>query len=85
MSIVLYSQIFECNPDLTGEKNARNILEQRPELIQSIIDEIDRELNYPTQKVSEIHEFVYPNEDKLRKHLRDVSEYLKMKINAQSS
>ncbi len=70
LSIALYSQIFEKHPDQTAEENARMLLSQRPDLIQSILNEIDRELDSPTQRVSEIHRFLYPNEDSLRVHLK---------------
>ena len=69
LSIALYSQIFEKHPDQTAEENAKALLSQRPDLIAEILSEIDRELESPTQKVSEIFDFLYPNEDKLRIHL----------------
>ncbi len=70
LSIALYSQIFEKSPDQTAEENARALFSQRPDLIQSILNEIDRELDSPTQRVSEIHRFLYPDEDSLRIHLK---------------
>ncbi len=70
LSIALYSQIFEKHPDRTAEENAKALLAQRPDLILSILNEIDRELESPTQKVSEIFDFLYPDEDKLRIHLK---------------
>ncbi len=70
LSVALYSQIFEKHPDQTAEENARVLLSQRPDLIAAILKEIDRELESPTQKVSEILDFVYPNEDSLRIHLK---------------
>jgi len=70
LSIALYSQIFERHPDQTAEENAKALLSQRPDLITAILDEIDRELDSPTQKLSEIFDFLYPNEDGLRIHLK---------------
>ncbi len=70
LSIALYSQIFEKRPDQTAEKNAKALISQRPDLIPSILDEIDRELDSPTQRVSEIHDFLHPDEDGLRVHLK---------------
>ncbi len=70
LSIALYSQIFEKSPDQTAEENARALISQRPDLIGAILDEIDRELDSPTQRVAEIHNFLYPNEDSLRVHLK---------------
>ncbi len=70
LSIALYSQIFEKHPDQTAEENARALLSQRPDLIVAILDEIDRELDSPIQRVSEIHHFLYPDEDSLRVHLK---------------
>lgn len=70
LSIALYSQIFEKHSDQTAEENAKALLSQRPDLIAVILSEIDRELESPTQKVSEIFEFLYPSEDNLRLHLK---------------
>jgi len=70
LSIALYSQIFEKHPDQTAEENAKALLSQRPDMIAAILDEIDRELESPTQKVSEIFDFRYPDEERLRIHLK---------------
>lgn len=70
LSIALYSQIFEKHPDQTAEENAKALLSERPDLITAILHEIDRELESPTQRVSEIHDFMYPDEDGLRLHLK---------------
>jgi len=70
LSIALYSQIFEKHPDKTAEENAKALQAQRPDLISEILNEIDRELESPTQKVSEILDFKYPDEDALRMHLQ---------------
>jgi hypothetical protein len=78
ISIVLYSQIFEKNPDLTGEQNAKILFNQKgKDFLKLVVDEIERELSDPIQKVSEIHDFVYPDEIKLRKHLEVLKNYLK--------
>jgi hypothetical protein len=70
LSIALYSQIFEKHPDRTAEENAKAFLSQRPDMVPAILSEIDRELESPTQQVSEIHDFKYANEDSLRAHLQ---------------
>jgi hypothetical protein len=78
ISIVLYSQIYEKNPQLTGEENAKVLLNQKDKaFLMSVIEEIERELSNPIQKVSEIHDFEYPDEVKLRKHLKVLKDYLK--------
>jgi hypothetical protein len=78
ISIVLYSQIFEKNPHLTGEKNAEVLLNHKDKnFLKFVVEEIERELSNPIQKVSEIHDFVYPDEIKLRKHLEVLKNYLK--------
>ncbi len=69
MSIALYSQIFEKHPERTADQNAKALLSQRPDLIADIVQEIAREIESPTQRVSEIFGFLYPDEDKLRTHL----------------
>ena len=70
LSIALYSQIFEKHPNRTAEENAKALLSQRPDMIAAILDEIDRELQSPTQRVSEIHDFKCADEDSLRIHLK---------------
>jgi hypothetical protein len=70
LSIALYSQIFEKYPDRTAEENAKALQSQRPDMISAILSEIDRELESPTQQVSEIHDFNYADEDSLRVHLQ---------------
>jgi hypothetical protein len=82
ISIVLYSQIFELDPQKTGESIARILLETRPDLVSSIISEAERELASPTQKVSEIHAFMYADEATLRAHLRVVAKYLRDRTKA---
>ncbi len=77
LSIALYSQIFEKHPDQTAEENAKLLLSQRPDLIASILSEIDRELESSTQRVSEIFHFVYPDEDRLRMHLKSLAAALR--------
>jgi len=79
LSIALYSQIFEKHPDRTAEENARALQSQRPDLISSILSEIERELESPTQKVSEIFDFLHPDEDRLRVHLRLLAVALRRK------
>jgi|MudIll2142460700_1097286.scaffolds.fasta_scaffold11760_2 hypothetical protein len=73
LSIALYSQIFQKHPDQTAEANAKALLSQRPDMIAAILDEIDREIESPTQRVSEIHDFKYADEDSLRIHLKLLS------------
>jgi len=82
ISIVLYSQIFERDPQKTGESNAQILLETRPDLVSRIISEIERELASPTQKVSEIHAFKFADEAKLRAHLKVVAKYLRDRAKA---
>ena len=82
ISIVLYSQIFERDPQKTGEFNAQMLLESGPGLVSSIISEIERELAFPTQKVSEIHAFKFADEAKLRAHLKVVAKHLRDRTKA---
>jgi len=58
------------------------LLESRPDLVSSIISEIERELASPNQKVSEIHAFKFPDEAKLRAHLKVVAKYLRGRTKA---
>ena len=77
LSIALFSQIFEKHPETTAEKNAEMLYAERPDLVPSILNEIDRELSSPTQRVSEIHDFIHPDEDNLRLHLRKLADALR--------
>lgn len=77
LSLILYSQIFVRDPRTTGADNARRLAERWPDGIDSMIEEIERDLDHPTQRVSEIHAFEYADEEALRAHLRDVAETLK--------
>jgi hypothetical protein len=61
------------------------LLESCPDLISSIIGEIERELASPTQKVSEIHAFRFPDEAKLRAHLKVVAKYLRDRTKAEET
>jgi len=76
ISVSLYPQIFQYEPENTGRDAALQLFQTRRDLVAALIDEIRRELKCPTQKVSEIHEFVCKDEVKLRKHLRDLAEGL---------
>ena len=76
ISIALYSQIFEPEPENTGRDSALQIFQTSRDLVAWLIYEIRRELKCPTQKVSEIHEFVCKDEGKLRRHLGDLADGL---------
>lgn len=82
LSIALYNQIFEKHPERTAEANAADILSQRPDLIPTLLNEIDRELCFPTQKVSEIHDFVHAGETSLRTHIGLLADALRKKTKA---
>jgi hypothetical protein len=49
-------------------------------MIPAILSEIDRELESPTQRVSEIHDFRYSDEDSLRAHLQLLAVALRRKV-----
>ena len=70
LSIALYSGIFEKHPDQTAKANAKALLSQRSDMISPILNQIDREIESPTQRVSDIPEFKYADEDSLRIHLK---------------
>ena len=77
LCLILYSQIFEQNPRESGEKNAKYLAKEMPDKIPLFIEEIERELNHPIQKVSQLLDFVYADEEELRAHLKDVAEVIK--------
>ena len=77
LCLILYSQIFERDPRETGEMNARYLAKEMPDKIPLFIEEIERELNHPIQKVSQLLDFVYADEEGLREHLRGVAKVLK--------
>jgi len=76
ISVALYPPIFERDPDGTGRDAALLIVRTKHDLVAWLIYEIRRELKCPTQKVSEIHQFVCKDEVKLRKHLSDLADRL---------
>src|SRR5262245_60016052 len=76
ISIALYGQIFELEPEKTGRDAAVLLFEQRRDLVSWLIYEIRRELKSPTQKVSEIHKFLCRDEMRLRRHLADLADHL---------
>ena len=76
ISIALYSQIFQPEPENTGKDAALQLFQTRRDLVAWLIYEIGRELKCPTQKVSEIHEFACKDEAKLRRHLGDLADGL---------
>src|SRR5262245_48528968 len=76
LSIALYSQIFEREPEKTGRVAALQLFRTRHDLVAWLIYEIRRELRCPTQQVSEIHQGVCKDEAKLRKHMVDLADHL---------
>jgi hypothetical protein len=76
ISVALYLQIFERTPETTGRDAALHLFRTRHDLVAWLIHEIRRELKCPTQKVSEIHQFVCKDEAKLRQHLGDLADRL---------
>jgi hypothetical protein len=76
ISIALYGQIFEPEPQKAGKEAAVLLFEQRRDMVSWLIYEIRRELKSPTQKVSELHKFVCRDEMRLRRYLADLADHL---------
>jgi hypothetical protein len=82
ISLVLYPVIFQKDPREHIGRIAELFIEQkdRDEIITTV-NEIDRELKEPTQRVSEILDFVHsPSEKIVREFLRGVSVRLKLHL-----
>ena len=77
LSLVLYGIQFERNPQAASQRIARSFLRERSrEEVAGIMEEIERELNEPTQRVRDILDLPH-DEDELRSFLRLVVEYWK--------
>ncbi len=70
ITLPLYSVIFEKNPATKAKSVAISFYESKDFDLEILKEHIGSELNQPTQNVSEIHDYVYPNEDELRKFLK---------------
>ena len=83
LSLLLYGIIFDPEPEQKAQAQAELLIKQKTrEEIDLIVKEIRRELENPTQRVSEIHDLAYrPSEEKVRKFLSSVIEYLEKELN----
>ncbi|MDQ8201348.1 hypothetical protein QEH56_24530, partial [Pelagicoccus enzymogenes] len=83
ITIPLYSVIFDKEPEQKSYSVARTLLNQNDKKeIRQIIEHIDEEIKHPKQKISDILNFIHPNEDKLRRFLKCVSIELKEQTKA---
>ena len=70
LAIPLYGVIFEKDPVQFAPRIAESIQgQQSSEFIEMLLIDIEEELQHPKQHVSELHDFVYPNEQQLRNFL----------------
>ena len=70
ITLPLYSVIFDKNPETRAREQAHEFLNTDNIDIEILKTHIREELESPKQNISEILNFKYPNEDKLRKYLR---------------
>lgn len=76
LSVVLYAVIFEREPYLKAKSVAKYLLDQKNTDLLKLKEHILEEIKTPKQKVSQIHDFAYPDEVELRKYLVAVYEHL---------
>jgi len=77
ISLVLYGVIFDQHP-INKAKIIAQQLSLRDDIdLAFLINNVEEELQNPTQKVSNILDFVYPNETELRSYLKIFTEELR--------
>jgi DNA-directed RNA polymerase subunit RPC12/RpoP len=81
ISLVLYGVIFEKEPTNTAKAIANDFAKRDDIDLAYLLKNINDELLMPTQKVSEILNFSYPNETALRLFLTAFNEELTKLIN----
>lgn len=74
MTLPLYRVIFEEDPLCCVAAAVKEICSMKKEFHDILIEHISKELENPKQRVSDMHDFKFPNEDKLREFLRLVKE-----------
>lgn len=70
LTLPLYSVIFEKDPVASAKSVAYSFYERKDFDLDLLKKHINCELHEPTQNISEIHDYVYPNEDELREFLK---------------
>ncbi|GAA6183039.1 hypothetical protein NBRC116595_02870 [Aliiglaciecola sp. NS0011-25] len=84
LTIVLYNVIYAQDPLAKIDVTMDQLQTKKPEFINALAKHIEDELDAPKQKLCDIHDFVYPNEQKLRDFLREVLHRLAQLKHAQS-
>lgn len=70
ITIPLYSLIYEQQPLNVVDSVVNQISRKKRGYIEVIIEHIKDELNTPKQKLTEIHDYAYPDEQQFREFLR---------------
>jgi hypothetical protein len=72
LSLVLYPVLFDKEPRAKAASVAKSLLENKEIDIATLKEHILAEIEAPKQKVSQILDFAYPDEEALRKYLVEV-------------
>jgi hypothetical protein len=81
ITLPLYNVIFEENPMDKLKQTMFMLRKEKPEGLIQIVEHIKDELNEPKQNLCDTHDFVYPNEAKLREFLAAVMQNIEDKLN----
>ncbi|MGF1761775.1 hypothetical protein [Aliivibrio kagoshimensis] len=73
ITIPLYSLIYEKEPLKIVNNVVNQISRSKRRFVEPIINDIHEELNNPKQKLIEIHDYLYPDEQQFREFLRLVA------------
>ena len=77
MALALYAVLEEEYPLLKVDYIVKQMLTKGPRFTENLIEHISQELGNPKQQLTDMHNFSYPDEDKLRQLLLLVSKVLK--------
>lgn len=70
ITLLLYSVIHVRHPEEWGVKIANEFKDRTDLDLEVLVSHIDEELNFPKQRLTDIHEFEHASEDQLREFLK---------------
>jgi hypothetical protein len=70
ITLPLYSVIFERHPEEWGVEIAKEFKDRTDLDLEVLLSHIDEELNFPKQRLTDIHDFEHASEDQLRQFLK---------------
>ena len=72
ITLPLYGVIFSKDPLEMIDKTVIDMNKKGSEFVKVLVSHIEEELNNPKQKLTDIHDFISPNEERLREFLKEV-------------